>query len=133
MVRLIKFHTDLGLGKLSDLLPTFRNEVELRINDLFLITPDKYKILGWLKCGFRADWAAAMPKIISNPPNFLHSAAALAAARERLTSEVRKGRLLGGPGWTREVVRDFLGKDFYVIPCGAVPKNDNPVGRIIQL
>ena len=132
MVRLIKFHTGLGLRKLSDLLPTYRNEVELRINDLFLITPDKYKILGWLKCGFRADWAAAMPKIISNPPNFLHSAAALAAARERLTSEVRKGRLLGGPGWTREVVRDFLGKDFYVIPCGAVPKNDNPVGRIIH-
>ena len=96
MVRLIKFHTDLGLGKLSDLLPTFRNEVELRINDLFLITPDKYKILGWLKCGFRADWAAAMPKIISNPPNFLHSAAALAAARERLISEVSKGQLVGG-------------------------------------
>ena len=122
----------LGGGKLLELLPTFRTEVELRINDLFLITPNKYKILDWLKCGFRADWAAAMPKIISHAPNFLHSAAAIAAARERKMSEVTKGRLLGGRGWTRKMVRDFLGQDFYVIPCGAVPKNDNPVGRIIH-
>ena len=89
-------------------------------------------ILDWLKYGFRADWAAVMPKIISRAPNFLHSAAALAAARQRLISEVRKGRLLGGRGWTRKVVRDFLGQEFYVIPCGTVPKNDNPVGRIIH-
>ena len=121
-----------GLSALSDLLPTFRTEVELKINDLFLIPPDKFEILGWLKCGFRADWAAKMPKIISHAPNFLKSAAALAAARKRLCSEVNKGRIVGGQGWTRKVVQDFLGKNFYVTPCGAVPKNDNPVGRIIH-
>ena len=121
-----------GLSALSDLLPTFRTEVELKINDLFLIPPDKFEILGWLKCGFRADWAAKMPKIISHAPNFLKSAAALAAARKRLCSEVSKGRIVGGQGWTRKVVQDFLGQNFYVTPCGAVPKNDNSVGRIIH-
>ena len=34
--------------------------------------------------------------------------------------------------WTRKVVEQFLGKPFYTIPCGAVPKNSDPLGRIIH-
>ena len=49
-----------------------------------------------------------------------------------MSSEVKKGRMLGGQGWTATQVKKFLGQEFYVIPCGAVPKNDNPVGRIIH-
>ena len=37
-----------------------------------------------------------------------------------------------GPGWMRAVVRDFLGCDFYVILCVAVPKGNDPHGRIIH-
>ena len=59
-----------GLSGLSDLLMTFRTEVELKINDLFLIPPVKFEILGWLKCGFRADWAAKMPKNYKSCPEF---------------------------------------------------------------
>ena len=40
--------------------------------------------------------------------------------------------MIGGPGWTATVVRDFLTSDFYIIPCGAVPKGDDPFGRIIH-
>ena len=40
--------------------------------------------------------------------------------------------MIGGLGWTREVVKKFLGRSFYVIPCGAVPKNGDPLGRIIH-
>ena len=29
-------------------------------------------------------------------------------------------------------MRKFLGRDFYQIPCGAVPKNQDPLGRIIH-
>ena len=29
-------------------------------------------------------------------------------------------------------MRKFLGTDFYVTPCGAVPKGDDPHGRIIH-
>ena len=40
--------------------------------------------------------------------------------------------MIGGRGWTKEVVRDFLGRAFYKIPCGAVPKDQDPLGRIIH-
>ena len=43
-----------------------------------------------------------------------------------------KGRMLGGPGWSREMVQDFLGSEVQVTPCGAVPKGDDPHGRIIH-
>ena len=99
---------------------------------MFLITPAKFEILGWLKCGFRADWAAEMPAIFAKAPNFLKTPAALAACRKRLRSEVKKGRMLGGRGWTAAAVEKFLQKKFYDTPCGAVPKNDVPVGRIIH-
>ena len=40
--------------------------------------------------------------------------------------------MLGGLGWTRNDVEEFLGKDIYTIPCGSVPKGDDPHGRIIH-
>ena len=40
--------------------------------------------------------------------------------------------MIGGVGWTRATVKWFLGRDFYTTPCGAVPKNDDPLGRIIH-
>ena len=52
--------------------------------------------------------------------------------RARFKSELLKGRMLGGPGWTGRHVRQFLRSDFYVTPCGAVPKGDDPHGRIIH-
>ena len=40
--------------------------------------------------------------------------------------------MIGGPGWTANVVRWFLGGDFHITPCGAVPKGDDPHGRIVH-
>ena len=40
--------------------------------------------------------------------------------------------MLGGAGWSEKVVKDFLGSNFYTIPCGAVPKGSDPHGRIIH-
>ena len=42
------------------------------------------------------------------------------------------GRMLGGFGWTRQRVEDFLGKDVYTIPCSSVRKGDDPHGRIVH-
>ena len=42
------------------------------------------------------------------------------------------GRMLGGVGWIREIVQAFLGRDVYTIPCGRVPKGDDPDGRIVH-
>ena len=57
---------------------------------------------------------------------------AMSKCRERFENETKLGRMVGGLGWTREKVRYFLGRDFYVIPCGAVPKGEDPHGRIIH-
>ena len=57
---------------------------------------------------------------------------ALQKARARFVGEVEKGRMLGGRGWSLEKVENFLGQKVHVIPCGAVPKNDDPFGRIIH-
>ena len=40
--------------------------------------------------------------------------------------------MIGGPGWTREHVHWFLNGDFFITPCGAVPKNGDPFGRIVH-
>ena len=40
--------------------------------------------------------------------------------------------MVGGPGQTRKITKEFLRSDFYVIPCGAVPKGSDPHGRIIH-
>jgi len=52
--------------------------------------------------------------------------------RKRFKDELLKGRMLGGPGWTATKVENFLHSTFYVTPCGAVAKGDDPHGRIIH-
>ena len=40
--------------------------------------------------------------------------------------------MIGGWGQTRKNVEEFLGKDVYTIPCGSVPKDNDPHGRIVH-
>lgn len=40
--------------------------------------------------------------------------------------------MIGGVGWTRKTVQKFLGTRVYTIPCGSVPKGDDPHGRFIH-
>ena len=40
--------------------------------------------------------------------------------------------MIGGKGWTRKCVEEFLGRRIYTIPCGTVPKGDDPHGRIVH-
>ena len=102
------------------------------INKLFLRTQEKNLILKNLQFGFRADWAPVMPPVGATPVNFLRGTEAIKKARARFTSEVEKGRMLGGVGWTREKVENFLKRKVYVVPCGAVPKNGEKNARIIH-
>ena len=104
----------------------------LDINERFLIGPYKDQILRNLKFGFRAKWAPTMPPCNVVPHNFLRGAEAIKKARARFISEVKKGRMLGGLGWSRKKVEKFLKRKVHIIPCGAVPKNEDPWGRIIH-
>ena len=102
------------------------------INKHFLTGLNKKLILRNLQFGFRADWAPVMPPTNLKPKNFLKGSRAVEKARARFVGEVKRGRMLGGVGWSRDKVEKFLGRKVHVIPCGAVPKNDDPFGRIIH-
>ena len=45
---------------------------------------------------------------------------------------MEKGRTIGSPGWSAQIVRSFLQASFICTPCGAVPKKDDHYGRIIH-
>ena len=117
---------------LAHLLPPFRGARDLSINGRFLIGPDKNEILRNLQFGFRAYWAPVMPPVSSKARNFLRGKIAIAKARARFVGEVKKGRMLGGMGWSLKKIEKFLKRKVYIIPCGAVPKNNDPCGRIIH-
>ena len=85
-----------------------------------------------LAYGLRGEWGSEFPPPNQPAPNYLGSREARHKCRLRFQSEVRAGRMIGGPGWTSDVVRWFLGGDFYITPCGAVPKGDDPHGRIVH-
>ena len=104
----------------------------LRLNDLFLVTANKNLILNDLELGYRADWAPKMPKHISGPI-FFKSRAAIQKCSSRFNSEMKKGTMVGGVGWSKHSVGRFLGKNFYTISCGAVPKIGDTAGRIIHI
>ena len=73
-----------------------------------------------------------MPSPITKVKNYFKDSKGVSKCRARFHTEVKLGRMLGGVGWTRKVVEQFLGKPFYTIPCLAVPKNSDPLGRIIH-
>ena len=72
-----------------------------------------------------------MPSTSSTPPNFFNLGG-VQKARIRFSKEVKKGRMLGGVGWSRKDVEKILGQRVYVIPCGAVPKNGDTLGKVIH-
>ena len=73
-----------------------------------------------------------MPPPNSHTKNYFKDQKGLEKCRARFNSEIRAGRMVGGWGQSQETVRQFLGRSFYTIPCGAVPKNQDPCGRIIH-
>ena len=69
---------------------------------------------------------------LHDTPQLFSTPGGVRRAREHFSEEVKKGRMLGGVGWSKNIVERFLGCRVYVIPCGAVPKNGDPQGRIIH-
>ena len=114
------------------LLPSYRAALPLAINALFFNeSPVREEILEILRYGLKGEWTTTLPQPWGPIENYF-TPDVFGKCRERFQSELKKGRMIGGPGWTREVVHAFLGTSFYVIPCGAVPKGTDPHGRIIH-
>ena len=118
---------------LHRVLPLFRSPALLQRNrDFFIPHPDKEAVLHMLAYGLRGDWGPKFPPPNRPAPNYLGPPEAIRKCRCRFQSEVRAGRMVGGPGWTADTVRWFLGGDFFITPCGAVPKGEDLHGRIVH-
>ena len=85
-----------------------------------------------LAYGLTGEWGPVLPPPGRPATNYLKTPAAHAKCRRRFQAEVRAGRMIGGPGWCPDRVRWFLDSEFYITPCGAVPKGDDPHGRIVH-
>ena len=112
---------------LQRVLPLFRSPALLQLNrDFFIPHPDKEAVLHMLAYGLRGDWGPQFPPPNRPAPNYLGTPEAIRKCRCRLQLEVRAGRMVGSPGWTADTVCWFLGGDFFITPCGAVPKGEDP-------
>ena len=115
------------------MLPSYRSPTAIQINSLYLLeSKEKSTILSNLQVGLVSEWARVMPPTKNNSTNYFKNEKAIDKCRSRFNNEMKLGRMIGGLGWTRGIVEQFLGKPYYTIPCGAVPKNEDPLGRIIH-
>ena len=87
------------------LLPNYRSPSIIQKNNKFLINvPTKAAVLSMLTEGLRGDWGTLPPAGVP-VTNFLKCRVAKLKCCERFKSVVQKGRMLGGPGWSAQIVR----------------------------
>ena len=112
--------------QLSHLIAPFRSRRDILIYTMFLLGPNNEKNLRYIQYCFRGDLAPVMPtqKLI---PSFFYYNAAVHKCWTRffIRGEKRYRVVLND-------VKKFFGQRMYVIPCGAVAKNDDPNHKIIQ-
>ena len=87
------------------------------------------------RTGFRSVFEYKLPPPWGHVKNYpvLLTTNGQTRFRNAMAEQVRAGKMLGGPGWTAAKIRRFFGgRGFYGIPSGAVPKGDNPLGRIVH-
>ena len=92
-------------------------------------------VLECLKTGFVSHFDYPEPEPWGHVENYdpLRSLRGKATLTEAMKKQVLLGKMIGGPGWTANMVRMFFGgKNFYGIPCGAVEKGGDPLGRIVH-
>ena len=99
--------------------------------------PDKMKnhILAEFATGFVSHFEYDTPEAWGSVTNYspLTSTVGGQKLRAAMRKQVLEGRMIGGIGWTSRHVRDFFGgANFYGIPCGAVMKDSDPLGRIVH-
>ena len=84
---------------LHRVLPLFRSPALLqKTRDFLLPHPDKEPVLHMLAYGLRGDWGPTFPPPNRPAPNYLGPPEAVHKCRRRFESEVRAGRMIGGPG-----------------------------------
>ena len=90
---------------MSQMLLFYRSPAAIRINKSFLLeSKSKSTILSNLQVGFLSEQTRKMPRPGKIPKNYFKNQKGIDKCRARFISEVKKGRMIGGVGWTREIV-----------------------------
>ena len=88
--------------RLHRVFPLFRSPALLHLNRaLFLPLSHREAVLHMLAYGLRGEWGPVLPPPNRIAPNYLGSPEARHKCRPQFQSEVRAGRMIGGPGWTQ--------------------------------
>ena len=113
----------------------YRSPKELHDINAFLIAdPIKDHVMAGFATGFVAHFEYPLPSPWGSVRNYPSLTCELGKLKfsEEMRKQVIAGKMIGGPGWSAQDVRSFLGCDFYGIPCHAVEKNGDPYGRIVH-
>ena len=95
----------------------------------------KEHVLCELATGFVSHFGYPPPEPWGSVKNYMPMTTQQGVVRLRkaMSEQIRNGKMIGGLGWTAEHVREFFGgSDFYGIPCGAVAKDGDPMGRVVH-
>ena len=104
------------------MLPTYRSPFEIRVNELFFAHLEtKDEILDMLKFGFTGDWSKNLPSPRGPVKNYFWEDV-IPKCRDRFQSEMQKGRMLGGPGWSEHSVTEFLQSKIWATHVGQFRK-----------
>ena len=114
----------------------FRNPRQLDQLSQYLIEDEmKDHVMKCFANGFISHFEYDPPEPWGHVDNYtpLAGAEGEAVLRKAMRKEVVAGRMIGGPGWTSQMVRQFFGgKNFYGIPCSATAKDGIPRGRVVH-
>ena len=101
------------------------------------IVKDEMKphVLECFETGFVSHFEYPLPEPWGSVENYepLLSKKGREMLQRAMSKQVEEGKMIGGPGWTAEMVRNFFGgQNFYGIPCGVTEKDGDPFGRIVH-
>ena len=116
--------------------PLFRSPTQLQQLDKFFVEHrSNESVLKSLATGFRSEFEYPHPPAWGHVHNYLplQSFTGSHRLREVFRKQVLEGRMIGGPGWTCQRVTSFFDdRQWYGIPCGAVEKDGDPLGRVVH-
>ena len=95
----------------------------------------KDHVLECFETGFVSHFEYPVPEPWGHVENYepLTSYQGRVALTNAMKSQLVQGKMIGGPGWTAELVKKvFGGRNFYGVPCGAVEKDGETLGRIVH-
>ena len=114
----------------------FRSPDEIhKLKRFFVEHHTKTRVIQSLATGFKSEFEYSPPAPWGHVSNYgpVNTKEGSIKLREAMKEQVLQGKMIGGPGWSIKDVKEFFGgREWYGVPCGAVEKEGDPLGRIVH-